>query len=401
MGNEIHHRGHRAEKAFSLRLSDFATVRETDRGPEPTHAKAPRREAHRQGRLAPRWLYLPVFAFLCVLCGSNNLAQTQTSQLALPQEKHLRNIKQLTFGGENAEAYFSADDKKLIFQSTREGHGCDLIYTMNVDGSDVRLISTQKGRTTCAYFFPNGKRVLYSSTHLASQECPPRPDYSKGYVWAIYPSYDIFTAKPDGSDLKQLTASPGYDAETTINRQGKLVFTSTRDGDLDIYTMDADGKNVKRLTNELGYDGGPFWSYDGKQIVYRAYHPQTERERADYVALLKENLIRPTVLDIWVMNADGSNKRQVTNLNKASFAPYFFPDGKRIIFSSNVADPKGRDFDLYMINTDGSSMERITYNNTFDGFPMFSHDGKKLVFASNRNATKQGDTNIFIADWVE
>jgi TolB protein len=325
----------------------------------------------------------------------------QVSSLGLPQEKHLRNIKQLTFGGENAEAYFSADGKKLIFQSTRDGYGCDLIYTMNVDGSDVHLISTEKGRTTCAYFFPNGKRVLYSSTHLGSPECPPRPDYSQGYVWAIYPSYDIFTAKPDGSDLKQLTNTRGYDAETTINRKGKLVFTSMRSGDLDIYTMDADGRNVKRLTSELGYDGGPFWSYDGKQIVYRAYHPETEKEKMDYVTLLKQNLIRPTVLDIWVMNADGSNKRQVTDLSKASFAPYFFPDGKRIIFSSNVADPKGRDFDLYMIKTDGTGMERVTFNNTFDGFPMFSPDGKKLVFASNRNAAKQGDTNIFIADWVE
>lgn len=326
---------------------------------------------------------------------------TQTSDLALPQEKHLRNIKQLTFGGENAEAYFSADGKKLIFQSTRDGRECDQIYTMNVDGSDVKMVSTADGRTTCSYYLPSGKEILYSSTHLGAKPCPPRPDFSQGYVWAVYDTFDIFTANPDGSNVKQLTNTPGYDAETTISRQGKLVFTSMRDGDLDIYTMDAGGKNVKRLTSELGYDGGPFWSYDGKQIVYRAYHPQTEKEKADYTALLKQNLIRPTVLDIWVMNADGSNKRQVTKLNKASFAPYFFPDGKRIIFSSNNADPKGRDFDLYMINVDGTGMERITFNNTFDGFPMFSPDGKRLVFASNRNAAKQGDTNIFIADWVE
>jgi len=328
-------------------------------------------------------------------------ASTQTADLALPQEKHLRNMKQLTFGGENAEAYFSSDGKKLIFQSTRDGRECDQIYTMNIDGSDVKLVSTGEGRTTCSYFFPGDKRILYSSTHLGAKQCPPRPDFSQGYVWAVYDTFDIFTAKPDGSDLKQLTNAPGYDAETTISRDGKLVFTSKRDGDLDIYTMDRDGKNVKRLTNELGYDGGPFWSYDGKQIVYRAYHPQTEKEKADYIALLKQNLIRPTVLEIWVMNADGSNKRQVTHLNKASFAPYFFPDGKRIIFASNVADPKGRDFDLYMIKTDGTGMERITYNDTFDGFPMFSPDGKKLVFASNRHGAKQGETNIFIADWVE
>ena len=345
-------------------------------------------------------LVLTLFLFSLIVLNHKS-ASTQTAALALPQEKHLGNMKQLTFGGENAEAYFSSDGKKLIFQSTRDGHECDQIYTMNIDGSDVKMVSTGEGRTTCSYFFPGDKRILYSSTHLGAKQCPPRPDFSQGYVWAVYDTFDIFTAKPDGSDLKQLTNTLGYDAETTISRNGKLVFTSKRDGDLDIYTMDRDGKNVKRLTNELGYDGGPFWSYDGKQIVYRAYHPQTEKEKADYIALLKQNLIRPTVLEIWVMNADGSNKRQVTHLNKASFAPYFFPDGKRIIFSSNVADPKGRDFDLYMIKVDGTGLERITYNDTFDGFPMFSPDGKKLAFASNRHGAKQGETNIFIADWVE
>jgi Tol biopolymer transport system component len=328
-------------------------------------------------------------------------APPPTRQLLLPSEKHLHNIKQLTFGGENAEAYFSADGKQLIFQSTRDGRECDQIYTMKADGSDTRLISTGDGRTTCSYFFPRGDRVLYSSTHLGSKQCPERPDFSKGYVWAIYPSFDIFTAKPDGSDVKQLTTTTGYDAETTISRNGKLVFTSMRDGDLDIYTMDADGKHVRRLTNELGYDGGPFWSSDGKHIVYRAYHPQTEKEKADYSSLLRQNLIRPTTLEIWVMNADGSNKRQVTRNGKANFAPYFFPDNKRIIFASNMDDPKGRNFDLYKISVDGSGLERLTFNETFDGFPMFSPDGKKLVFASNRNAKSRGDTNVFIADWVE
>ena len=317
-----------------------------------------------------------------------------------PNERHLANIKQLTFGGENAEAYFSADGKQVIFQSTRDGQECDQIYTMNVDGSNLKQL-TNSGRTTCAYFLPNGKRVLYSSTHLGAKECPPKPDFSKGYVWAVYPSFDIFTAKPDGSDVKQLTKTPGYDAETTISRSGKLVFTSMRDGDLDIYTMDSNGRNVRRLTHVLGYDGGPFWSADGKQIVYRAHHPKTEKDREDYKGLLAQNLIRPTALDIWVMNADGSNKRQVTNNGKANFAPFFFPDGKRILFASNMDDPKGRNFDIYKINVDGSGLERITDNDTFDGFPMFSPDGKKLVFASNRNAKGRGDTNVFIADWVE
>jgi len=329
-------------------------------------------------------------------------AKTQDNQLVLPSEKHLRNLKQLTFGGENAEAYFSSDGKQLIFQSTRDGHGCDQIYTMNTDGSNVKMISNGEGRTTCSYFFPNGKRVLYSSTYLGDKQCPPRPDFSKGYVWAVYPAFDIFTANPDGSDVTQLTTTPGYDAETTITLDGKkLVFTSMRDGDLDIYTMDADGKNVRRLTNELGYDGGPFWSYDGREIVYRAYHPNTEQQKTDYLGLLKQNLIRPTTLEIWVMNADGSNKRQVTSNGKANFGPYFFPDGKRIIFASNMDDPRGRNFDLYKINTDETGLERITFNDTFDGFPMFSPDGKKLVFASNRNAKTPGETNVFIADWVE
>ena len=345
---------------------------------------------------------LTILLTLPLLFVTRNSYSTNQKPLLLPEEKHLRNLKQLTFAGENAEAYFSSDDRQLIFQSTRDGRGCDQIYTMNVDGSNVKMISNGEGRTTCSYFFPNGRRILYSSTHLGSKDCPPRPDFSRGYVWAVYPDFDIFTAKPDGSDPKRLTTTAGYDAETTITRDGKkLVFTSMRDGDLDIYTMNADGTGVRRLTNELGYDGGPFWSYDGKQIVYRANHPETDRQKTDYLNLLKQNLIRPTTLEIWMMDADGSNKRQVTRNGKANFGPYFFPDGKRIIFASNMDDPRGRNFDLYMINIDGTGLERITFNDTFDGFPMFSRDGKKIVFASNRNSAKQGDTNIFIADWVE
>lgn len=344
----------------------------------------------------------PLFVLALLISAPLSQSAYSTDSLLLPNEKHLRNIKQLTFGGENAEAYFSADGKQLIFQSTRDDLGCDQIFTMNVDGSNVKMISSGEGRTTCSYFLPDNKRVVYSSTHLGDKKCPPRPDFSRGYVWAVYPSFDIFSANPDGSDLKPLTTTPGYDAEATITLDGKkLVFTSMREGDLDIYTMDTDGKNVRRLTDELGYDGGPFWSYDGKQIVYRAHHPKSDAEKADYTSLLKQNLIRPTVLEIFVMNADGSNKRQVTRNGKANFGPYFFPDGKRIIFSSNLDDARGRNFDLYKINVDGTGLERITFNETFDGFPMFSPDGKKLVFASNRNAAKTGDTNIFIADWVE
>lgn len=338
---------------------------------------------------------------------STPAASTQAG-LALPQEKHLRNVRQLTFGGQNAEAYFSADDKYLIFQHQGEGVPCDQIYTIPVNTPDgkpatPKLVSTGKGRTTCSYFFPSGDRILFSSTHAASPECPPKPDYSKGYVWPIYDTYDIYTAKPDGNDLKRLTNSPGYDAEATITRDGKkIVFTSMRNGDLDIYTMNADGSNVKQLTHELGYDGGPFWSYDGKKIVYRAEHPKTPQEIDDYKQLLAEGKIRPGNLEIWVMDADGSHKRQVTHNGAANFAPYFTPDGKRIIFASNMADPKnGRDFDLYIINLDGTGLERVTYYPDFDSFPMFSSDGKKLVWASNRNGKEPHETNIFIADWMD
>jgi len=264
-------------------------------------------------------------------------------------------------------------------------------------------VSTGKGRTTCSYFFPAGDKILFSSTHGASPECPPKPDYSKGYVWPIYATYDIYTAKPDGSDLHRLTQTPGYDAEATISRDGKtIVFTSMRNGDLDIYAMDADGSHVRQLTHELGYDGGPFLSYDGKKVVYRAEHPKTPQEIADYKTLLAQGLIRPGNLEIWVMDVDGKNKRQVTRNGAANFAPYFFPDGKRIIFASNMADPKnGRDFDLYVVNVDGTGLERVTFYPDFDSFPMFTSDGKRLVWASNRHGTAPHETNIFIAEWAD
>ena len=317
------------------------------------------------------------------------------------QETHLRNLRQLTFGGTNAEAYFSADGKQLIFQATPPGGKCDQIYIMNADGSGVHQVS-KGGRTTCAYFFPDGKRILYASTRLTSEECPPPPDWSHGYRWAIYPSYEILTANLDGSDVKQLTHHWGYDAEATVSADGKkIVFTSLRHGDLDIYTMDADGKHVKRLTHELGYDGGPFWSADGRKIVYRAQHPANALYAEEYKALLKQGMIKPGNLEIWVMNADGSGKHQVTHNGASNFAPFWHPDGKRIIFASNMAKPDSMEFDLYLVREDGTGLERVTYHPAFDGFPMFSSDGKKLVWSSNRNQSRPHETNIFIADWKE
>lgn len=344
-----------------------------------------------------------VFALL-FCAGLVLLAQSPSFQdMRTPEEKHLRNVRQLTFGGQNAEAYFSADGRKLIFQSQRDALKCDQIYVMNIDGSDAHMVSTGKGRTTCSYFFPDGKHILYSSTHGASPECPPPPDWSKGYRWAVYPTYQIYVANPDGSDPKPLTHAQGYNAEAVISNDGKrIVFTSTRNGDLDIYIMDADGTHVKQLTNELGYDGGPFFSRDGQWIVYRAFHPKTQAEIDEYKSLLKENLIRPTNLELWVMKADGSQKHQITHNGAANFGPYFFPNGKRVIFASNLADGGGMgNFELFAINLDGTGLERITYSDAFDGFPMFSPDGKKLVFASNRNAKQPHETNVFIADWVE
>jgi len=325
------------------------------------------------------------------------------SNLVYEGEKHFSAIKQLTREGVNsAEAYFSADGERLIFQSERDGYGCDQMYTMSVDGSEVSRVSTGKGRTTCGYFTRDGEHIIYSSTHMTADTCPPRPDFSRGYVWALYPSYEIFMAKADGSELRPLTNSPGYDAEATISPDGsRIVFTSLRDGDVDIYSMNIDGSNVQRLTNTMGYDGGPFYSPDGSKIVYRANRPEEAEETVTYQSLLQQNLIQPSKLDIYIMDADGANQRRITENGAANFAPFFHPDGRRIIFCSNLDDPKRRNFDLYIINVDGSGLERITFCDDFDGFPMFSPDGKKLVFCSNRNAASPRQTNVFIADWVE
>jgi Tol biopolymer transport system component len=262
------------------------------------------------------------------------------------------------------------------------------------------LVSTGNGRTTCSYFLPGDERIIYSSTHLTNQECPPPPDRSKGYVWQLYDSFDIFSANADGTDVAQLTFSERYDAEATVSPIGdKIIFTSTRDGDPELYVMNLDGSNQTRLTSEKGYDGGAFFSPDGSKIVFRASRPKTEAELVDYEELATKGLFRPSILEIYVMNSDGSDKQQVTNFGKASFAPFFHPDGKRIIFSSNVNSESGRDFDLYIINVDGTGLEQITFNETFDGFPTFTQDGKHLVFCSNRFNKKEGDTNVFIADW--
>jgi Tol biopolymer transport system component len=320
----------------------------------------------------------------------------------LAGEKHIRNIKMLTRGGQNAEAYLSFGQDKLIYQSDAETLGCDQIFIMNTDGSKKRMVSNGKGRTTCSYFLPGDSTIIYASTFAVDSACPPPPDMSKGYVWELYTTFDIYSANADGSNLMRLTSSDGYDAEATVSPVGdKIVFTSTRDGDPEIYTMSLDGSNQTRLTSQKGYDGGPFFSADGSKIVFRASRPKSEKELADYNDLVVNHLVRPTALEIYIMDSDGKNMTQVTKLGKASFAPFFFPDGKRIIFCSNLDLTNPRNFDLYMVNLDGSGLEQITFGDTFDGFPMFTRDGKRLVFASNRFGSKPHETNIFIADWME
>ncbi|MGE0638913.1 MAG: M20/M25/M40 family metallo-hydrolase [Thermoanaerobaculia bacterium] len=324
-----------------------------------------------------------------------------------PREVHLQGVRQLTFGGENAEAYWAENGRELIFQSTRPPYACDQIFTLAVDPAvtapEPRLVSTGAGKTTCSYFTPDGEGILYASTHGAAAACPPPPDRSHGYVWAIDSTYEIYRARRDGSEPVALTRNEAYDAEaTTCPLDGTILFTSTRDGDLDLYRMNPDGSEVQRLTNTPGYDGGAYFSRDCRQIVWRASRPRGT-ELDDFRDLLGKSLVRPGRLELWVadIEKDGlKNARQITDLGAASFAPYFFPDGRRVIFSSNYGDPKGREFDLWAIHVDGSGLERITFAPGFDGFPMFSPDGTRLAFASNRNQGKPGETDVYVADWI-
>ena len=319
---------------------------------------------------------------------------------AFAADSHLSNLHQLTHGGQNAEAYWSPDGKRLIFQSTRPPLECDQMFIMKADGTDQHMVSTGKGRTTCGYFLADNEHILYASTHGAGDACPPPPDRSHGYVWGVFPGYDIYLATDAGKILKRLTDSPGYDAEATVNwKTGNIVYTSLASGDLDLWTMKTDGSGKRQITSKDGYDGGPVFSRDGRKLVWRANYPKTPEDMARYKTLLADNLTAPMKMEIVVADADGSHAQTITNFGCASFAPTFTPDGQKILFASNKHACDTRRFELYMMNLDGSGLEQVTDFGGFTSFPEFSPDGKKLVFCSDRDAKEKYEFNIFTADW--
>ncbi|MBP6657624.1 MAG: PD40 domain-containing protein [Bacteroidia bacterium] len=340
-----------------------------------------------------------------VLAQGQPVKQKADTTVHFPDEKHLTNIRQLTFGGDNAEAYFSFDSKSIVFQMTNPDFNapCDQIFASTLQKFNPKMVSTGMGRTTCSYFLPGDSLMLYASTHLGSKDCPPKPapraDHK--YVWPLYSTFDIFVADKNGKVVNQLTKDDGYDAEATVSPKGDLiVFTSTRSGDLELYTMNIDGSNVKQVTKELGYDGGAFFSPDGKKLIFRASRPKTEEDVKTYKDLLAQGLVMPTNMELYTCNIDGSDLRQVTNLGSANWAPFFTPDGKKVIFSSNHKQ-KGYHFNLWMCKLDGSELEQISFDPTFDAFPVFSPDGKHLIFSSNRNNGGGHDTNLFYAEWKD
>jgi Tol biopolymer transport system component len=354
---------------------------------------------------------IPTLAMIIASCSLKLPMETSNAApMKYPEEKHLANVRQITFGGDNAEAYWSNDGKKLIFQATNKvwGAECDQIYLFDLAKWKKEvvppIISTGDGRTTCSYFMPDGKSIVYASTHEANASCPHNPERRTDgkYVWPIYASFDIYQSDLSGKIIKKLTDSPGYDAEATVSPKGdKIVFTSMRSGDLELYTMNLDGSNVKQVTNQLGYDGGAFFSPDGKKLIFRSSRPKKEEDIKVYKELLAEGLVQPTNMELHICNVDGSDLRKLTDLGNANWAPFMHPNGKKIIFSSNHKSKRGFPFNLYMINIDGTGLEQVTYDTAFDSFPMFSPDGKKLVFSSNRNNNGSRDTNIFIADWID
>ena len=352
-----------------------------------------------------------LFLLSCSNSSNKDTSSIKEESLIYAKETHFKNMKQLTFAGENAEAYWSFDDSKLIFQATNEdwGQSCDQIYIIDTNNYNLkhempRMVSLGLGRTTCSYFMPGDTTIIYASTHLEDAKCPHVPErrVNGRYVWPIYDSYDIFISDLNGNIVRRLTNHDGYDAEATVSPLGdKIVFTSIRSGDLELYTCNIDGSEIKQVTDQLGYDGGAFFSHDGKKLVFRSSRPKTEKEIKEYKDLLSNGLVQPTKMEIYTCNIDGSDLKQVTNLGNANWSPFFHPSNKKIIFCSNHESRMGFPFNLYMIDVDGKNLEQITYDKKFASFPVFSNDGKKIVFSSNRNNGGTRNTNVFIADWIE
>jgi Tol biopolymer transport system component len=380
----------------SLVLENYITapdLAKSARGHSPPQGEARRRKRRIRNRHHQCACYHRLIAMKTILVPAVALCLTAAAQ-------HLTDIRQLTSGGQNAEAYWSPDGGQLIFQSTRPPHACDQIYIMNADGSDQHMVSTGKGVTTCCYFLPDGKHFVYASTHDAAPECPKRADRSKGYVWDVFPGFDLYLATLDGKIVKRITDAPRYDAEATVNfKTKKIVYTSLTSGDLDLWSMNLHGSGRKQLTRGKGYDGGAVFSRDGRKLVWRAHHPADEAGTKKYQDLLAENLTAPMRMEIFTANADGSGAKQITSFGCASFAPTFTPDGKKILFSSNRHNCDGRKFELFIMNLDGSGVEPVTDFGGFTSFPEFSPDGSKLVFVSDRNAKDRYEFNVFTATW--
>jgi TolB protein len=358
-------------------------------------------------------------ALLLIGCGqpaqndhASATEDTPRDTLIHPLEKHFKSLRQLSNGGDIAEAYWSFDGTRLVFQASVPAWGdeCDQIFVFNPFEGDLmdappQRISKEGGRTTCSYFMPGDTTVIFASTHQRDAACPKVPERRADgkYLWPIYDSFDIYEADLQGNIIRQLTNTPGYDAEATLSPKGDLiVFTSMRDGDLELYTMKLDGSDVRRVTNSPGYDGGAFFSPDGTKLVWRASRPQTDDELKDYKDLLAQGLVMPTNMELYIANVDGSEMLRITNLGQANWAPYWHPGGEKIIFASNHQSPRGFPFTLFMINTDGTGLEQVSHGDSFDAFPVFSKDGRFLVFSSNRNNRKgTRDTNLFIAEWQD
>ena len=368
--------------------------------------------------MKPVLAFLPLLIVACSAPSTNNGTTVTTADtlvvkdtLIAPGEKHFKSLKKLTFGGDNAEAYWSFSGDRLVFQANNAawGESCDQIYVFNPFTDDLRTtppkkVSINGGRTTCSYFLPGDSLVLFGSTHQGDAACPAHPEHrSDGkYVWPIYPTFDIYVSDLDGNIRGQLTNTPGYDAEATVSPKGdRIVFTSMRDGDLDLYTMNVDGSDVKRVTNTLGYDGGAFFSPDGTKLLWRASRMKTKEEETEYKQLLKDGLVMPTNMELYVANADGSEARKITELTQANWAPFWHPSGEKIIFASNHTAKRGFPFTLYLINIDGTGLEQVSFSDQFDAFPVFSPNGKHLVFSSNRANGGTRETNLFLAEWQD